>query len=250
LYLSTAHGLASAHDSYWGPDQWLSFNQQLSRDAAGLPNEAFLDQALETVQDMEIANPYVFWLTISRLAELAVKLAGDYADSCEFQAAGDLLMNPRRIDVYQRGDTDKIQKDRHRALSEQFAAVIGSHNPVTWFKRESHLQIKSEALLPHLKTLLSSAGYMTPEYLYSLEHRMCQVADTIAFLSAWQVTDNQELFRQIQHASPVDRDFILTNLCHFDDQYFLEMGEDIERIILSGKHCRRFLNRRPSVCKE
>ena len=248
--LSTTHDMFPAHEPYWGQDQWLTFNQQLSRDAAGLPNEAFLDQSLEIVQDLETCNPCVFWLTISRIAELALKLAGDYADSCEFRAAGDLLVNPRRIDVYQRGDTAKIQKDRHRALSEQFAEVIGSHHPVTWLKRETHLQIKSEALLPHLRGILQSSAYMTPEYLSGFEQRMCRVADTIAFLSAWQMTDNQQLFKQISHASPVDRELIISNLCYFNDQYFAEMGEDIERIILHDETSSHFLKHLPSVCRE
>lgn len=248
-YLSVAYDMGPADDPFLTRDQWLAFNRQLSRDAAGLPNEAFLDQSLERVQDFDIVDPQVFWLTISRIAELAVKLAGDYADSCEFQAAGDLLVNPRRIDVYQRGNTAKIQKDRHCGLSEQFAAVIGTQHPVTWLKREAHVQIKSEALLPHLKGLLSSSGFMTFDYLGALERRMRRVADTIAFLSAWQVTDNQALYKKIRHASPVDRKLIINKLCRFDNHYFVEMGEDIEGIILDGEDRSRFLKRVPAVCK-
>ena len=240
-YQSTADDVVPADDPFWDADDWLMFNKQLSRDAAGLPNEAFLDQALEMAQDLDVTDTGVFWLTVARIAELAVKLAGDYADSCEFQAAGDLLVNPRRIDVYQRGDRAKIQKDRHRALSEQFAAVIGSRHPVTWLKRETSIQIKSEALLPHLKGLLHTSVTMTPGYMHGLEKRMCRIADTIAFLSAWQMTDNRELFRQIEHASPGDRDLIMANLCLFDDHYFVQMGEDIERMILHGENRSRFL---------
>lgn len=246
--LSTARDLYPAHEPYWGQDPWLTFNQQLSRDAAGLPNEAFLDQALEMAQDLEIADPRVFWLTIARIAEIAIKLAGDYADSCEFQAAGDLLVNPRRIDVYQRGNTAIIQKDRHCGLSEQFAAIIGSENPVTWLKRETHLQIKSEALLPHLKGILKSSRYMTAEYVYGFETRMCRVSDTIAFLSAWKVTDNRELFKRIQHTSSTEQALIVGNLCYFDDRFFVEMGENIESIILCGEDQSRFLKRRSTIC--
>ena len=247
--LSTAHDLYPVHEPYWGQDPWLTFNQQLNRDATGLPNEAFLDQALEMALDLEIADPRVFWLTISRIAELAIKLAGDYADSCEFQAAGDLLVNPRRIDVYQRGNTAKIQKDRHSGLSDQFAAVIGSENPVTWLKRETHLQIKSEALLPHLKGILQSSRYMTADYLHGFEKRMCRVSDTIAFLSAWNVTDNRELFKRIQHASSTEQALIIGNLCYFDDRYFVEMGENIKSIILRGEGQSQFLKRTPIICQ-
>ncbi len=249
-YVSIAHDTYPAEESFWGQDPWLAFNQQLSRDAAGLPNEAFLDQALEMAQDLDVSDPCVFWLTIARIAELAVKLAGDYADSCEFQAAGDLLVNPRRIDIYQRGETAKIQKDRHCALSEQFAAVIGTQHPVTWLKRETHLQIKSEALLPYLKELLESSGHLTAAYCEDLDRRMCRVADTMAFLSAWQMTDNQALFNRIQRCSPEDRELIMANLCYFDDRYFVEMGLDIEAISLHGHHRSRFLKRLPAVCSK
>jgi hypothetical protein len=248
-YLSVAHEIHPADDPFLARDHWLMFNRQLSQDAAGLPNEAFLDQSLDMVQEFETVNQRVFWLTVSRIAELTIKLAGDYADSCEFQAAGDLLVNPRRIDVYQRGDTARIQKDRHGSLSKQFAAVIGSEHPVTWLKRETHLHIRSEALLPHLNGLLSSSGFMSPEYLCGFEQRMRRIADTIAFLCAWPMTDNQKLHQQIRHASPADRELIVTNLCRFDGQYFTEMGEDIESIILHGDDRSRFLKRLPVACK-
>jgi hypothetical protein len=246
-YSSVAHEIHPVDDPFLARDHWLTFNRQLGRDAAGLPNEAFLDQFLDRVQEFAIVDPRVFWLTISRIAEMTIKLAGDCADSCEFQAAGDLLVNPRGIDIYQRGDQARIQKERHGSLSEQFAAVIGSQNPVAWLKRETHLQIKSEALLPHLNGLLRSSGFVAPEYLYGLEQRMCRVADTIAFLSAWQITDHQKLDQQLQHASPADRELIVTNLCRFDDHCFIEMGEDIERMILHGDERSRFLKQRQSA---
>ena len=31
-------------------------------------------------QDLDVSDPCVYWLSIARIAELAVKLAGDYAD--------------------------------------------------------------------------------------------------------------------------------------------------------------------------
>ena len=41
----------------------------------------------------------------------------------------------------------------------------------------------------------------------------------------------------------------MANLCYFDDRYFVEMGLDIEAIILNGHHRSRFLKRLPAVCK-
>lgn len=60
-----------------------------------------------------------YWLLMARLAELTLLCAGHYADCGEVTAAGDLLVNPRRADIYMQGVVPSIRKYRHRRLSEQ-----------------------------------------------------------------------------------------------------------------------------------
>jgi hypothetical protein len=214
----------------------------LTRDAIQfLPNERSIEKRLEALLEMEIGDVRIFWLTLSRIAELALKQAGDYADNCEFQAAGDLLVNPRRIEIYRRGFTKPVIKDRHRCLSDQFAAAIGNENPATWLSRETLPHIREQALLPHMKQLLSDSGFMAPDYMVDLGRRMCRVGDTVAFLMSWRVEDSAELYRRLQEAGPDGRAFILSNLCRFDGRRFGAMGADIEEMVLKGKCLTRFL---------
>jgi hypothetical protein len=113
---------------------------------------------------------------------------------------GDLLVNPRRIDVYRRGRATPVGKDRHRGLSQQFAAASGSGNPVAWLSREIIPHIREDALLPYLREMLASCGYISPEYRADLDRRMSRVADTIAFLMSWAVTDSVQLYRRMHDA--------------------------------------------------
>ncbi|BBO71034.1 hypothetical protein DSCA_49640 [Desulfosarcina alkanivorans] len=230
-----------SHHSVFG-DCWTTFNRTLNRDALGLPNEASLAERLDTLLDMEIRDLRVFWLSLARIAELAVKQAGDYADNCEFQAAGDLLVNPRRIDVYLRGWSSPVVKDRHRGLSQQFAAAIGRDNPVAWLSRKTLPHVREEALLPCMKQTLSASGFMNPAYLADLDRRMGRVADTIAFLMAWPVTDSAQLFRRMRDAGPEGQAFIRSKLCRFDAARFNAMGEDIKNIAMGGGCSAQFLS--------
>ncbi|MCB2148348.1 MAG: hypothetical protein KQI81_17865 [Deltaproteobacteria bacterium] len=225
--------------------QWIGFNRELSHDAIVLPNEASIEERLEALMGMGIEDCRIFWLTVSRIAELAIKQAGDYADNCEFQAAGDLLVNPRRIDIYRRGCTTPVVKDRHRGLSDQFAQAIGSENPVAWLCRETITHIRKAPLIPHLEQLLSTSEMMAPRYLKTLTDRMHRVADTIAFLHAWQVDDCRKLIRRMEIGDPADRKMISLNLCRFDLDYFHAMGDDIENIIVDHAGCSRFLRHLP-----
>lgn len=214
---------------------WINFNRKLDADAGSLPNEASIEKRLDELMKMEIVDLRLFWLTIARIAELALKQAGDYADNCEFQVAGDLLVNPRQIDIYLNGWADPIVKHRHSALSVQFAASIGNHNPVVWLSRKTCPRIRTEALLPFLEKMLSSSSFMNPEYLAELEQRLCKVADAIAFLMAWQIEDSTQLYRRIQEAGPDETAYIISSLCHFDNHHFEAMGDEIESVILKSK---------------
>mgnify|MGYP000545483514 FL=1 len=223
---------------------WSTFNRRLTEDALRLYNEARYEQRVEELMAIEVADPRLFWLTLARLAELALKRAGDYADNCEFQAAGDLLANPRGIEVFVQGRTDPVIKNRHRGLREQFAPAIGREEPVAWLSRKTISHVCEKALIPHLEERLASSGWMRADYLALLDRRMCRVADAIAFLIAWQIVDYRELSRRMESAAPEDSAMIEANLCRFDLDCFDEMGDDIERIICNADASSRFLEGR------
>jgi len=222
---------------------WSNLNRRLTQDVQRLPNEAQCKQWLDKIMGIEVADPRLFWLTLARLAEMVLKQAADYADHCEFQAAGDLLVNPRRIEIFVKGKTDPVIKKRHCGLREQFASVIGREEPAAWLSRKTLSHVCEKALIPYLKERLESSGWMHSDYLDLLERRMCRVADTIAFLSAWQITDCKDLAKRMVPARE-DNTLIAANLCRFDLDCFNEMGDDIERIGCNANASSRFLNER------
>ena len=216
---------------YGSSDSWLHFNRKLTHEVESLLNEASIENLLATLQGIDIENPCVYWLTLTRLAEMALLQAGEYADSFEFQAAGDLLVNPRRIDIQLRGRSKNVVKDRHRCLSDQFAVLMGDEVPAVWLSRNIHPQIREEALLPHLKRMLESSGRIHVDYIADFIQRMGKVAHTIGFLYSWQIIDCADLYRRIRAASPEEEAFILSNLCRFDKKRFIDMGRAVERIL-------------------
>ena len=225
----------------WHHHPWIEFNRQLDRSATALPNEAVIDGWLEDLATLDVDDRRLYWLTVARITELTLKQAGDYADGGEFRAAGDLLVNPRAVDVYVRGWDAPIVKNRYMALSQQFADVIGDRDPVAWLASETLTHIRQPALLPHLKALLQSSGFIAKAYLSDLENRMTRVVDTMAWLAAWQVTDSSVLLCRIQSASPADRKLFAERCCRFDLDVYDAMGEEIERIVMDGRGGSRFL---------
>jgi hypothetical protein len=220
---------------------WLRFNRSLYRDTVGLPNEALLIRRLDVLLDFEVRESPLFWLSLARLTELALKLAGDYADSCDFQAAGDLLVNPRQIDVFVKGHADPIRKQRHAGLSEQFADVIADADPAVWLRQHTVLHLRTSALLPQLFQMLAESGVMASDYVASIEKRMCRIADAITFLNAWGISNYTAMRHRWTVADAGDRELIMGHLCRFTLHRFAEMGDDIERWPRYGKRRSRFL---------
>lgn len=244
--MSIAYAAAEREEAWIDQDEsvvpfWLAFNRSLDRDAVVLTNEALLARRLDALQGWEASDSPLFWLTVARLTELALKLAGDYADTCEFQAAGDLLVNPRRIDVHSRGCPAPIRKHRHGSLSRQLADAIGNTDPIAWLKQHTLLQIRTPALLPQLHCLLASSGVMAVDYVASIDRRMRRVADAITFLNAWRVSDVAELQRRWTAAEDDDRRLITVHLCRFTLHRFAALGQDIAQWLRDGSLHSRFI---------
>ena len=63
-------------------------------------NEGRIEDWLDELEMQNNEKNPVYWLLLVRLNELALLCAGNYADNCEFSAAGDLLLNPRKMMVH------------------------------------------------------------------------------------------------------------------------------------------------------
>jgi len=216
-----------------GAASYDAVNRRL--DQVGVPhgiNEAFLEEILSRVHATGSPHDAVYWLTLARLAEAAILCAGHYADNCEFRAAGDLLVNPRRVDVQVQSRGTSFIKPRHKSLTDQLAERFSEAID----KREAECRIIAPALLPDLYRRLAASGYFTQEYLDHMQQRLTTIAATIAFLAAWQVETSEQLYQRLQSADAAQRDFVEEQLCRFDATWFWLLGHRI----------RQFRNRRIS----
>jgi hypothetical protein len=178
-------------------------------------NRLLDQQAVYTVNENQIAafremagrlgppHSACYWLLMARLAELALLCAGHYADCGEIGAAGDLLVNPRRIEIHVRGIDCPIVKDRHRRLSEQLnPGGLSLAAFSDWFRRNAISRIVEPALLPDFVDRLKGSGWLAETFLNVLQDRMSQVTDAMRFGAAgsapqptWQCRFNDATYR-------------------------------------------------------
>jgi hypothetical protein len=225
------------------------YNASLEEDAAPSKlNEDFIESKLSELEQIESdcsENGEIYWLTYARLFELALLCAGNYADHFEFAAAGDLLVNPRLILIHFKSGCKEVKKDRHRKLTEQFRYVAGKREAVvTWLKQETFPEIVEKPLLTHMHEQMSRSGYLSKEYLDLAERRMKRVADAIGFLASWHLKAETAFYLQVQGASPSEKSFIESNLCRFDKEIFIELGQNLRKLAVDPRHKSRFIGRR------
>jgi hypothetical protein len=227
----------------------VQINDQLDRlHRQAAATETGFWQLLTEANRFQNSGQEVYWLTVMRIAELAILTAGAYADGCEFQMAGDLLTNPARVLIHLKDRKRPIVKRRHVPLSAALQKEVGAGlSFMDWFRRNVLLEMTCKALLPHLIDRLgacgSSAGESVGEsvgdidmgrFRERIETSMKKVADTIAFLAAWQIDDVTQLHARIEESSPETRRFIHANLCRFEDTHFIQIGATIRKLVTGG----------------
>jgi len=203
-------------------------------DAAILPyeiNEGQIENWMSTLEGFTGKTVTIYWLLWIRLMEAALLCAGNYADNCEFTAAGDLLVNPRSIRIHIDGVREPVNKKCHLALTDQFNTVAKTHTGIIkWLSKNTYPEIIKKPLLPDLYERLKSAGIISVKYLDSVYRRMNKIADVIGFLSAYHLPDSQMLYKKL-HSVNAESDFIRSNLCNFDCDIFFGLGHEILRLI-------------------
>jgi hypothetical protein len=182
------------------------------------------------------------WLLLARIAEAALLCAGNYADNCEYEAAGDLLVNPREILIHKLGDGRSTPKNRHGRLSEQLGLEgIERHNSMKHFSAGVYLEITKPPLLPHMARVLRESGCISQSFLHRLEKLQRRIADALAFLAAWRISDSAELWRRLEASSPRERVFAESHLCRFDVRVFHRIGADLRRSLAETDYWSPFL---------
>jgi len=177
------------------------------------------------------------------LFELSLICAGHYADNCEFSAAGDLLVNPRKVLIYRRDYPHLLVKQRHGRLTEQLNKEEKCRELVLiQVKNNVRIEVAKPAILPYLFEQMKQSRQLASWYLHDAQKRMKKIADTIGFLSAWSLSKFEVLHNRLQKMSSKTRGFVADHQCKFDTCYFVRLGREIPKIIKNPKEYSEFLS--------
>jgi len=219
----------------------LRIDSEVEREVVShLVDEKGIESYWSRARRLECDSP-AYWLLLLRLAEAALLCAGNYADNCEYQAAGDFLVNPREILVYSRGDGGSTIKKRHGRLSEQFGFNGLNQQSMKRFSSSTHLEIIKPPFLPHMAQVLGESGRIARGFLKRLEECQCRIADTLGFLAAWHVSDSAELWRRRQSCSG-QQEVADSHLCRFDLKVFHQIGENLRQSLKKTNYWSPFLS--------
>lgn len=232
------------NDSFFKNNPILILNEHL--DNLRIPheiNEPTIEYFLQNLEGYGTTLRSAYWLALARLFELSLICAGNYADNCEFSAAGDLLVNPRKVLIHRSGYPHPSVKHRHGRLSEQLNKNKKSRELFLFeVKHEVKLEIAEPAIIPYLFEKMKRSRQIASWYLYDAQEGMKKIADTIGFLSAWSLSRSEELHDRMQKISPEMRCFVEDHLCRFDACRFQRLGREIERLIGNSIESSEFLS--------
>ena len=211
-------------------NELLNFNSLLDQKSHFFSlNEADLENLMDQMGGRPFMKGEVYWLTMARINELVLLCAGNYANNGEFSLMGDLLLNPRLILIHIRGQNRPVVKERHTLLTDQFRHRTGSRTDIVqWLKKETIVEIKMKALLPHLFQELEDSGFIHQKYLESVKTRTQQIAEWVGFLNSGGLINSVSIYIGLSNASPSDRKMYDSKRIRLDLEPFWELGRQIK----------------------
>jgi hypothetical protein len=205
-------------------------------------NEALIEECLSAAADLRFDGPE-YWLLMVRLAEATLLCAGNYADNCQFTAAGDLIVNPREILVYRKPSGRPELKNRHVRLSDQFGDEDAEkRNWKKFFPSRFFLEVTKPPLLPLLTKTLKASDWISSDYIQRLDEGQQQVAKTLTFLNSWRVSDAMDLWTRLRTSSVKEKNFVKSHLCKFGQRVFRQIGVSLRRCLSEPNACSPFLS--------
>lgn len=206
-------------------------------------NEQTIEEFLHSLETYNTTDRPVYWLMMARLFELSLICAGHYADNCEFSAAGDLLVNPRKVLIHRRDYPHPLVKQRHGRLTEQLNKEEKCREFILiQVKNNVRIEVAKPAILPYLFEQMKQSRQLASWYLHDAQERMKKIADTIGFLSAWSLSKFEVLHSRLQKMSAEMRGFVADHQCNFDTCYFVGLGRKIPKIIGNSEEYSEFLS--------
>jgi len=212
-------------------DTAWALNASLDRDYAfGLLNESRLASTQEAADSELEGRSMLSCLLSARVLEGALLTAGIAVDQADFRTAGDLLINPREMRIHYPDGSWTI-KHRHARISDcLFESPFIPTVPVEQLRRRIVLETVMQPLMPALFERLRGSPWITSEYLKTTEGRMEQIGKTMSFLQAWGVAEPAALDKFLRTAASEQRRLLENNLCRFQADLFLALGDCLRRI--------------------
>ena len=140
-------------------------------------------------------------------------------------------MNPRLILINIRGQNRPVVKKRHTPLTDQFRHMAESKTDIVqWLKKETIVEIKMKALLPHLFQELENCGVIQRKYLESVETRTQRMAEWVGFLHSGGLINSVAIYKWLSSASPSDRRMFDSKRICLDLSPFWELGRQIKAL--------------------
>ncbi len=178
------------------------------------------------------------WMCVAHLAEAALLTAGARADQADFRGAGDLLANPRRVNIHFVESSRLVRKKRHMPLSQQFAYPgCNAHETLCRLAKETMLHTQEKALLPALyQCLKRPTSNADAAYLDSLSRRMERVAEVLNFLACDGIFSPDHLQAKLMSLSVPKKTWYKSQLCNFDHNLFWYFGRTVASCLAPKSH--------------
>jgi hypothetical protein len=192
-----------------------------------LLEETWLRRKKSKIETCAAQYPEAEWLTLARLNELALYLAGSYADAGMVREAGDLLVNPAIIWVALDGGSRLVKKERHTALTEQFGALAGQDDPKKWLSKNAQVVVGENPLLMELADSLEPLGHMRPGYMASVFGRHKKIAETIKLVCSLHIPEGSDFMVHLHRMPREARDYLEEGFCRFNLDLFRTLGTEL-----------------------
>lgn len=204
----------------------LNLNREMDWAAErGRVNESFLEGCLESLDRSGPEPGPDHWLTLARLTELTLWLAGGYADAGLFRETGDLLFNPRRKYLVRKKSLEFVELQRHRPISQTAQELgLAPEGSLDVIKEEFRLVIEKKALMPELNDRLEAQPFPSGPYLRSVEARLVRISATLCYQSTLSRPEGMDLEEYLSLLPRDRRERAESQLCRFGLDLYRSYG--------------------------
>ncbi len=203
-----------------------------------LLNESRLEYLYRLLSECD-SGSYLYHLLLARVFELSLFLAGHYADHGEITAAGDLVVNPRKVNVYIHGAPGPIRKKRHETISQMLKSRVSLDQGESIFefiRNKTMTHVMEEPIIKELFDRMEASCWFTDHYIQVSVKRIENITHTMGYLFSCHLKPGETVLHYMERQDPSDRMDLEMNLCRFNLDYFYSMKKEISFYITRVMH--------------